>query len=122
MPGSSSILIVASNVQNLELLEQLLGKEGYLTQRATTLEEFGTVLERQSPPGLALIDIAGFDQRIWEPCDQLRQAGVPFLIISPGDLATIQQEGLAHGARGILMKPLISRELLNLIRSLTAST
>lgn len=119
---SSSILIVASNVQNLELLEQILWKEGYQTQRASTLEEFGTLLDSQPPYALALIDIGGFDQRIWEPCDRLRQGGVPFLIISPGDLTTIQQEGLAHGARGILTKPLASRELLNLIRSLVAST
>lgn len=122
MPEPASILIVASNVQNLELLEQVLGKEGYRTQGASTLEEFVQLLDGVPLPALALVDVGGFDQRIWDPCDRLRQGGVPFLLISPGDATAIQEEGLAHGARGILTKPLASRELLNLIRSLVTSS
>ena len=39
-------------------------------------------------------------------------------MISPKQSAAIQQASLTHGARGVLIKPLVVRELLGLIRSL----
>ena len=68
--------------------------------------------------GLALVDIAGFDRAIWERCEGLRHHKIPFLVLSPRQSAAIQQASLTHGARGVLIKPLVVRELLGLIRSL----
>jgi hypothetical protein len=39
-------------------------------------------------------------------------------VISPKQSAAIQQASLTHGARGLLIKPLIVKELLGLVRSL----
>jgi len=64
------------------------------------------------------VDIAGFDRSIWERCERLRAADIPFIIISPRQSAAIQEAVLAHGARGVLVKPLAVKELLALVLSL----
>ena len=85
---------------------------------AATLEEFDQALTEANGIGLALVDIAGFDRRIWERCEGLRHHKIPFLVLSPKQSVAIQQASLTHGARGVLIKPLVVRELLGLIRSL----
>jgi DNA-binding response OmpR family regulator len=118
MKAISRILAVDRNHRNLELLSQFLGREGYQTRPAATLEEFDQALAEVNSIGLALVDIAGFDRTIWERCEGLRHHKIPFLVLSPRQSAAIQQASLTHGARGVLIKPLVVRELLGLIRSL----
>ena len=118
MKAISRILAVDRNHRNLELLSQFLGREGYQTRSAATLEEFDQALAEANGIGLALVDIAGFDRVIWERCEELRHHKIPFLVISPKQSAAIQQASLTHGARGVVIKPLVVRELLGLIRSL----
>jgi len=118
MKAIPMILAVDRNHRNLELLSQFLGREGYQTRPAATLEEFDQALAEANGIGLALVDIAGFDRAIWERCEELRHHKIPFLVLSPRQSAAIQQASLTHGARGVLIKPLVVRELLGLIRSL----
>ena len=118
MKAISVILAVDRNHRNLELLSQFLEREGYQTRPAATLEEFDQALAEAIGIGLALVDIAGFDRAIWERCEELRHHKIPFLVISPKQSAAIQQASLTHGARGVLIKPLVVRELLGLIHSL----
>lgn len=118
MKGSPQILAVDRNRRNLELLGQFLGKEGYQLLEATTLDEFDRALAESDAIGLALVDIAGFDRRIWERCEGLRAKKVPFLVLSPKQSTALQQASLTHGARGVLIKPLIVKELQGIIRSL----
>ena len=115
------ILAVDRNHRNLELLSQFLGREGYQTRMAATLEEFDQALAAISDIGLALVDIAGFDRTIWERCEGLRHHKIPFLVLSPRHSAAIQQASLTHGAHGVLIKPLIVKELLGLIGSMLES-
>jgi DNA-binding response OmpR family regulator len=115
------ILAVDRNHRNLELLSQFLGREGYQTRTAATLEEFDQALAAISDIGLALVDIAGFDRTIWERCEGLRHHKIPFLVLSPRHSSAIQQASLSHGAHGILIKPLVVKELLGLIVSLLDS-
>lgn len=112
------LLAVDRNPRNLELLTQFLSQEGYQICTVTTLEQFNQVLDESDEIALALVDISGFDRRIWKCCERLREAKIPFLVLSPRQSAAIQQESLAHGASSILVKPLVVRELLGLIRSL----
>ena len=112
MKAISVILAVDRNHRNLELLSQFLGREGYQTRPAATLEEFDQALAEANGIGLALVDIAGFDRAIWERCEGLRHHEIPFLVLSPKQSAAIQQASLTHGARGVLIKPLVVRELL----------
>ena len=112
------ILAVDRNHRNLELLSQFLGREGYQTRPAATLEEFDQALAEANRLGLALVDIAGFDRAIWERCEGLRHHKIPFLVISPKQSADIRQESLDHGAHSMLIKPLVTKELLGVIRHL----
>jgi DNA-binding response OmpR family regulator len=118
MKAISRILAVDRNHRNLELLSQFLGREGFQIRLAATLEEFDQALAEANSIGLALVDIAGFERTIWERCEGLRHHKIPFLVLSPRQSAAIQQASLTHGARGVLIKPLVVRELLGLIRSL----
>jgi DNA-binding response OmpR family regulator len=118
MKAISVILAVDRNHRNLELLSQFLEREGYQTRPAATLEDFDQALAEANGIGLALVDIAGFDRAIWERCEELRHHKIPFLVISPKQSAAIQQASLTHGARGVLIKPLVAREFMGLIGSL----
>jgi len=112
------ILTVNKNRRNLDLLAQFLGKAGYAAAPASDLEAFTQTLDEREDIRLALVDITGFDRHIWQPCETLRQQGIPLLIISPKMSSAIQQEGIRRGAKGVLSKPLATSELLGLIRQL----
>jgi DNA-binding response OmpR family regulator len=112
------ILTIDRNQRNLELLGQFLGKEGYTTLAISTVEDFGHVLGRTETFVLALIDISGFDRGIWDFCEKLTDQGVPLLIISPQQVPQIQQESLAHGAQGVMFKPLVVKQLVSVIQTM----
>ena len=113
------ILTVDRNRCNVELLAQFLNKEGYQSLGANTLEEFKQALSSTSAKiKFVLVDVADFDRSIWELCQRLQDEQIPFIVISPRQSASIQQQSFAHGARSMLVKPLVVRELLGLIRSL----
>lgn len=118
MTDGAVILAVDHNRRNLELLGQFLGKEGYQTRPVSSLEEIDQLLDRTEDIRLALVDIGGFDRRIWERCQRLREQRIPFLVLSPRQSAALQQASVSAGARGVLVKPLVVKELLGLIRSL----
>ncbi|MCG8361837.1 MAG: hypothetical protein MJA27_00730 [Pseudanabaenales cyanobacterium] len=120
MSAQPTILIVAYNPRNLELLAQFLGEAGYQVRQASGLEGFEQILTTLPNLQFALIDISGFDQDIWESCKQLQTAQIPFLVISPYSSAVIEQQSLVSGARSVLIKPLTSQKLLGLINSLLA--
>ncbi|MEM7553455.1 MAG: response regulator [Cyanobacteria bacterium P01_A01_bin.84] len=111
------ILTVSSNLRNLELLKQFLGREGYEVITASFLEEFDRAISQSNQIKLGLIDVAGFDRRIWEWCKQLRNQQISFLIISPHQNTLIQRQSLACGAINILVKPLVMKQLSALIKS-----
>jgi DNA-binding response OmpR family regulator len=119
MESKVQILVVDRNRRNLELLAQFLTQRGYEPITAISLAEFDQALQHVERLALALVDLTGFDPGIWQRCDQLRQAAVPFLMLSAASRSqAIQHAGAAHGARGVLVKPLTSESLLDLLRSL----
>jgi len=119
MESKVHILVVDRNRHNLDLLAQFLTRRGYAPITVTSLGEFDQALHRVDSIALALVDLAGFDPRIWQRCDQLRQADVPFLMLSSASRSrAIQHAGAAHGAQGVLVKPLTSESLLDLLRGL----
>jgi CheY-like chemotaxis protein len=117
--NSQCILTVDRNLRNLELLGEFLAKAGYTTLRASGVAEIAQTLKGPEDIVLALVDISGFDRTIWEYCEQIKAKNIPLLVLSPKHNAAIQQESLAHGARGVLVKPLVVKELLGLIKSMT---
>lgn len=113
-----TLLLVSHLPRNLQLLEDFLKNAGYATLAATSYEEFDQLLTQPQAIDGGLIDIAGFDAAIWTRCEQLRAAKVPFLIFSPKQSAAIQQASLSHGAKGVMVKPLVVKELIGVIRSI----
>lgn len=118
MQDQISILTVNKNHSNLKLLAQFLGANGFQALSVSSLEEFDQALAGANKIALALVDITGFDRSIWERCELLRKQSLPLIVISPKQSASIRQESLAHGADGVLIKPVVTRELLGLIRHL----
>lgn len=112
------ILTVDRNRRNLELLAQFLDKQGYESFGATSIEEFEQALTKIADIALVLVDISGFDSHVWKLCELLQNEQIPFLVISPRQSTAIQQESLAYGARSMLVKPLVIKELLRFIQSL----
>lgn len=115
-----TLLLLNHNQRNLELLAEFLQKAGYESLGATTLESFDQLLSDEQTFSLALVDISGFDFRIWERCELLRQKNIPLLIISAQASMTVQQESLSHGAQGVLTKPLVIKDLITFVHNLLA--
>ena len=116
--AARTLLLVNRLPRNLELLTDFLAKEGYPTVRAATYEEIDRALVNPPPLAGALVDISGFDAEIWARCEQLRAAKIPFLVVSPRQSAAIQQASLSHGAKGVMVKPLVVKELIGVVQSL----
>jgi DNA-binding response OmpR family regulator len=117
MKKKNVILIVGSNRAELELLSPQIVKEGCGTFIAAGLEELDGAIER-SGFTLALIDLTGFNRTIWQRCQALHQARIPFIIISPQRSPLVQKESLKHGASGLLVKPLGIKELIEYMHTL----
>jgi CheY-like chemotaxis protein len=118
MTDKPAILVVDSNRANLELLSQELSRGGYTTLSAATLEELDQAIRGKGRFALSLIDLSGFDERIWERCKELREAKIPFILISPQRSPTIQRDSLKYGASGLLLKPLATKDLMEHIRTM----
>ena len=118
MNATAPLLAVNSNPRNLELLAQFLNQAGYQVISVDNLAAFDAALDHSPQVGLALVDISGFDHSIWLRCERLQKRDIPLLVISSKQSSAIQQESLAHGARSVLVKPLVVRDLLALVRTL----
>lgn len=107
-----SILCLGRNRRNQELLSQVLAKAGYSVKVVLTMEELMPTVE-QGDIALVLLDITGFDARVWQFCQELRSHAIPFFIISPPQTAHLPAQ---YGSDSpLLVKPLAIRSLLTLI-------
>ena len=113
------ILIVNANRSELETLAKELEQEGYVTAGASNLEEMDSVVKRQENIKLALIDLAGFDDSIWERCDRMHETKIPFIVIMPQRSPGIQRDSMKHGACGVLVKPVAIKELIEHINTIS---
>lgn len=108
------ILLGSPNRRDLDTLGQQLSNEGYRVHTATSRTEADRVLQAAlGKISLALIDVSDFDQDMWGTCEQLRKAGIPFLIITDKRSPTIQRDSMKCGASGVLLKPLGVKEIVD---------
>ena len=114
----TSILTVGSNRANLELLSQQLIKEDYEVLSVASLEELDQTIKEKKNITIALIDLSGFDECIWDSCEELRKVKIPFIVISPQRSPLIQRDSMKHGASGLMVKPLGIKELMEYIHTL----
>lgn len=118
VPDIPSILVVNHNQQNLQLLNTFLQKAGYYVLPVNSLVGFDQALHGDMPIRLALLDISGFDLEIWGRCEILRDGGIPFFLISPRQELSIQVASVKYGAKGVMIKPLEAKKMLDIIHSL----
>lgn len=116
--GKPRILLLDKNRRNLELLSEFVGQLGYTGVTFDDPLALRATLEVDSEFDLALLDISGFDAGIWQICELLRTLKIRLLLISARQSQSLQSEGMRHGVSGILIKPLIMRELSGLINGM----
>ena len=120
MTSPRAILVVNRTPGSAALLVNFLNQGGCQAACAGSLEEIDQAIDDDHDYGLALLDVSGFDTRIWDRCSRLLENGIPFLLISSPSTQVAAEKGLRHGARGILKKPLVVKELAHLIDSLVS--
>lgn len=112
-----TVMLVSSNRSNAEQLSQSLKQQKYDMRIATSLSELDTSLQSKERVSLVVIDLAGFDQTVWEYCEGLQVARIPFLVIADQRSPSVQQESMRYGARGVFTKPVGVKELAEYIRA-----
>lgn len=112
------VLVLSLNRRNLELLTQVLEQAHYQAIAINNYTELEVALCNCAAFNLALIDLAGCDRQIWDYCEQMRSANIPFLTFTPRYNCVVERDSLEHGASSVLVKPLVIKNLLLLINSL----
>ncbi|MFB6291659.1 MAG: response regulator [Candidatus Bipolaricaulia bacterium] len=113
--NSKRILVVAKGEKNLHLLADFLADQGYDPNPASSIKEVDGTLRELEHLDMALIDVTGFGDSIWDRCERIRNEGVPFFIISPKKTGKAKEKSLSEGARDVLTKPLEKKRLLKLV-------
>ncbi|VEP16645.1 Response regulator receiver protein [Hyella patelloides LEGE 07179] len=111
-------LVLSFKKRNRELLSQVLVQADYQVIAVGNYEELEQALFHSGTVNLGLIDLAVCDRRIGSYCEQLQAADIPFFAFTPQYNPVVEQDSLAHGARSVLVKPLVIKNLLSLINSL----
>lgn len=115
-PPTHQILYIDRNTKNAELLQKALSKFNFAIYHAANYKTIDTVLQSINFD-IALMDISGFDSRIWDRCKAIRAQNIPLLILSGQPEGKIQQLGIKNGASGIIAKPLILKDFIQIIQS-----
>lgn len=123
-----AILIVDSNVRNVDILRSFLSDASYTVHGVSTLDGLDSVLDRGADGGnvaLAMVDLTGFDAAVWDRCRRIHEAGITFIVIARPrtEEATrdLRRQSHGAGARHTLTKPLRKEQLLTLVRILTGT-
>lgn len=116
--AEAHILVVNQSETDASLLREFLESEGYQVSTVTSLASFDTELDDPAEFRLALIDADGFSPSLWDRCERLESANIPFLILSmnPG---TVMDSAGPSQTKSIEEKPIQKEQLLDFITSMT---
>ena len=117
MSKTATVVMVDRNSRNRALLSDFLKKQGLHARTLSDLDELTALAQCDQCIDLVLVDIGGFRSDVWQSLERLRQAQIPFFVISPRWTPTVQRLCLASGGLGVLVKPLVPADLLKLIKS-----
>ena len=118
MSDRKRVLVAAAGKRNLELLGQFLGQEGFETVPAGSLDDIRLALDQTPSIDIAVFDVSGFSSEVWAFCDKLRERIVPFVVISGARGAGVEGRAARSGARVVMTKPLVVRNLMQVIRAM----
>lgn len=112
MKAANSILCIGRHRRNQELLSQVLVKAGYGVKVALSDEDLIPTIQ-QCPISLVLLDVTGFDAKIWQSYHALQSRAIPTFVIAPPQSSHLQ---VRYGViQPFLVKPLAVHSLLQLI-------
>ncbi|GAA0259206.1 response regulator [Haladaptatus pallidirubidus] len=118
MGGSSVVLVLSKNEQNLELLSNLVDQEGCTARLTTTVEEFDAALCEDESIEIAILDMEGFSADLWKRCGYLHEQGAQSVVFTPSTPAHVRREAISRGVRSILEKPVDTVDLRATIRGM----
>ena len=105
------ILAVSKRERNVDLLAELLEQFGYNVPVATDMDEFDELLENREDVALVVLDIDGFSKEVLNRCRELKDRGVPALVLTSNDTPAVREKAMSKGARAILEKPVEKAEI-----------
>ena len=114
-PRSGNILVVDDTKENLRILVEALGSEGY-TVRPALSGQIALEAARKEAPDLILLDIIMPGMDGYQVCEALKAdtnlKGVPVIFISALDEVTDKVKGFSVGGVDYISKPFQTEELL----------
>jgi DNA-binding NarL/FixJ family response regulator len=113
-------LVLETGEGNFLVLAKFLEKLDLGAIRVQKLSDFPVVMEMEGHISIAIIDMLGFDDGIWDICKEIKRRDIPMLMISSNHTSEIIRACYAAGARGIFKKPVLMKELADSIHSLIA--
>jgi DNA-binding response OmpR family regulator len=117
MSAKAVILVADRDRGNLELVCQQLEREGYDASAAASLEELDQAIQGKVKTTLLIIDVSGFDQRVWKRCETLANGRTPLIVISPRRSPSVQRHSMKCRAAGLLTKPLDFKDLMECVHT-----
>lgn len=110
-------LTIESGSGNFRVLAGFLQKLNINAVRLQNFYELDKVLASAGKISVAIIDLSGFDDGIWDICKILRHKGIPMLVIShKGNIGfNVETE---RSVKGVFRKPVLMKEFADCIRSL----
>jgi CheY-like chemotaxis protein len=119
--GPARILIVDDEIQNLELMEAMLGASGYEVFLAREGEE-ALRLARERKPDLILLDLMMPGLSGFEVCARVKTdpqtGGIPVLFVTALSQIGDKERAMAAGGDDFLTKPFQRTELLTRVEAL----
>ena len=118
MMTNLNALVLETDEGNFQVLAKFLQKLDLGAIRIQNLNDFDAAMDARGPISIAIIDMLGFDDRIWDICKEIKKREIPMLMISSNHSSEIIRACYAVGAKGIFKKPVLMRELADSIHSL----
>ncbi len=120
-PDQQTILVVTDTPEDLEVLQQQLGGEGYRLVQAWGAEHALESVESEQPD-LVLLELTSADGEAVAFCDGIRNRAeteaIPVIIIADERRAQQEETVLDIGADGYICRPFEQVELVSRVRSL----
>lgn len=119
-PSKSSIMIVDDQVENIQYLENLLGKFGFEILPAKDAEEVFRALET-TLPDIILLDVIIPDTDGFEICRQIKQnpatRDIPVILMTDLSESIDKVTGIELGASDYINKPFNDQEVLTRLKN-----
>lgn len=118
----AKVLIVDDSPTETYKLTSLLEKHGHSVLAASSGEE-GVTTAKQEQPDVVLMDIVMPGLNGFQATRQLSKAAetanIPVIIVTTKDQETDRVWGMRQGAKAYLTKPIVEKELLDVIASVS---